>query len=41
MTLENFVRNKLQETEEIHDYCVATETVRIWIDEHKQLADNA
>jgi hypothetical protein len=32
MNLENWIRNKLQEVEEMHDYEVGTETVRCWID---------
>lgn len=38
ISLENWLRNKLQENEEMHDYAVATETVRCWIDEYKQLS---
>lgn len=34
ITLENWLRNKLQETEEQHEYDVATDTVRCWIDEY-------
>jgi hypothetical protein len=37
ISLENWLRNKLQENEEMHDFSVATDTVRCWIDEHKQL----
>lgn len=37
ISLENWLRNKLQETEEMHDYAVATDTLRCWIDEYKQL----
>ena len=32
MELENFIRNKLQELEEMQDYEVPTDTVRAWID---------
>lgn len=38
ISLENWLRNKLQENEEMHDYAVATDTVRCWIDEYKQLS---
>jgi hypothetical protein len=38
ISLENWLRNKLQENEEMHDYAVATETLRCWIDEYKQLS---
>ena len=34
MSLENWIRNKLQEIEEMQDYSVATDTVRCWIDEY-------
>lgn len=37
ISLENWLRNKLQETEENHQYDVATETVKIWIDQHRLL----
>ena len=32
MTLENWLRNKLQEIEEMHEYSIATDAVRAWID---------
>jgi hypothetical protein len=35
ISLENWIRNKLQENEEMHDYAVATDAVRVWIDEWK------
>lgn len=41
ISLENWIRNKLQENEEMHDYAVATETIRCWIDEYKQLKQSA
>jgi hypothetical protein len=41
ISLENWLRNKLQENEEMHDYAVATDTVRCWIDEYKQLSQPA
>ena len=41
ISLENWLRNKLQENEEMHDYAVATERVRCWIDEYKQLSQPA
>ena len=41
ISLENWLRNKLQETEEMHDYSVATETVRIWIGQYKQETEAA
>lgn len=37
ISLENWLRNKLQENEEMQDYAVSTDTVRCWIDEYKQL----
>ena len=37
ISLENWLRNKLQENEEMQDYAVSTETIRFWIDEYKQL----
>jgi hypothetical protein len=37
MTLENWLRNKLQENEEMHDYAVATDTLRCWMDEYNEL----
>lgn len=40
ISLENWLRNKLQENEEMHDYAVATETVRCWIDEYEQLSQH-
>ena len=39
ITLENWLRNKLYETEQMGDYDVATETIRCWIDiynDHKK-----
>lgn len=36
--IENFIRNKLQETEEMQDYSVSTETIRCWIDEYNNRA---
>jgi len=37
ISLENWLRNKLQESEEMQDYAVATDTVRCWIDQYKEL----
>lgn len=37
ISLENWLRNKLQENEEMHDYAVSTDTIRSWIDEYKEL----
>lgn len=37
ISLENWIRNKLQEVEETHDYQVATDSVRAWIDIWKEL----
>lgn len=34
ISLENWLRNKLQENEEMQDYSVATDAVRAWIDEY-------
>lgn len=36
ISLENWIRNKLQEVEEMQDYEVATDTVRVWIDLWKE-----
>lgn len=36
--IENFIRNKLQETEEMQEYSVSTDTIRCWIDEYKNRA---
>jgi len=36
ITLEHFLRNKLQENEEQQDYAVATDTVRAWMDEYAE-----
>ena len=35
ISLENWLRNKLQETEENLYYEIATDTLRCWIDEYK------
>ena len=35
ITLENWIRNKLQENESMSDFAVATDTIRCWIDEYK------
>jgi hypothetical protein len=37
ITLENWLRNKLQETEEMLCYDLATDTLRCWIDEYNEL----
>jgi hypothetical protein len=37
ISLENWIRNKLQENEEMHDYSIATETVRCMLDHHKEI----
>lgn len=37
ISLENWLRNKLQESEENLDYCIATDTIRCWIDEYNLL----
>ena len=36
--IENFLRNKLQETEEMQEYSVSTDTIRCWIDEYNNRA---
>ena len=36
ITLENWLRNKLQETEEMLCYDLGTDTLRCWIDEYNQ-----
>ena len=40
ISLENWLRNKLQETEEMQSYEVATDTLRCWIDEWKELSES-
>lgn len=35
ISLENWIRNKLDEIERMADFSVGTETVRCWIDEYK------
>lgn len=40
INLENWLRNKLQENEEMHDYAVATDTVRCWIEDYNQLCQS-
>jgi hypothetical protein len=37
ISLETWLRNKLNEIESMHDYEVATETVRVWIDLYNDL----
>lgn len=37
ISLENWIRNKLQEVEEMQDYSVAIDTVRCWINEYNYL----
>lgn len=37
ISLENWLRNKLHEVEETHNYGIATETVRAWIDQYNEL----
>ena len=39
MSLENWLRNKLQESEEYLNYCIATDTIRCWIDEYNLLTN--
>ena len=39
ISLENWIRNKLQETEEMLVYSVGTDTVRCWIDEYNELSE--
>ena len=40
VSLENWIRNKLQELEEIHDYAAATDQIRYWIDEYNKKINN-
>jgi len=35
-SLEDWIRNKLQELEEMHDYAAATDQIRYWIDQYNQ-----
>lgn len=37
ISLENYLRNKLDENELMHDYAVATDSVRCWIQEYNEL----
>lgn len=39
-TLENWLKNKIDEVEKMHDYEVSTETVRCWIEQHKNKTEN-
>lgn len=34
VSLENWLRDKLDENERMHDYAVATDTVRRWIEDY-------
>lgn len=34
ITLENYLRNKLDEVESVHSFELATDTIRCWIDEY-------
>lgn len=36
ISLENWLKNKLDEVESMHDFNVGTETVRCWIEEHSE-----
>lgn len=36
ISLEDWIRNKLQELEEMHDYAAATDQIRYWIDEYNK-----
>lgn len=36
ISLENWLRNKLDEVESMHNFNVGTETVRCWIEEHTE-----
>jgi len=38
ISLENWLRKKLEENEKMHDYSISTETVRILIDEYNQIS---
>lgn len=35
ITLENWLRNKIDEVESMHEFGVSTDTVRCWIEEYK------
>lgn len=35
ISLENYLRNKLDEVESMHSFELATDTIRCWIDEYK------
>ena len=35
VSLKNYLRDKLHQQEEMHDYSVATETVRVWIEQYE------
>lgn len=36
ISLENYLRNKLDEVESMHSYELATDTIRCWIDEYNE-----
>lgn len=35
ITLENWLRNKIDEVESMHEFGVSTDTIRCWVDEYK------
>lgn len=36
ISLENYLRNKLDEVESMHSFELATDTIRCWIDEYNE-----
>lgn len=38
-TLEDWLRRKVDENEKMHDYAVATDTIRVWIDIYNELKE--
>lgn len=38
---EKFIRNKLNDLEKHHEYSVATDTVRCWLDEYNEAVEKS
>lgn len=36
ISLENYLRNKIDEVESMHSYELSTDTIRCWIDEYNE-----
>lgn len=37
ITLEDWIRNKIQENEEMHEYSISTEALKVWIDDYNKM----